>query len=143
VGYVVLTGLTDAVFMGDTVDYVSSALRGPAHPYFWEFGHLLWRPFGWVLFQALAPLASWIGVHDPRLLMTAALLGTSWLCGFVLTAWDAGGEVWISRRVEVRAPRPEWGWVEGDDRRIAWLQLHGFFHALELGRKGILRRAAR
>ena len=49
--YVLATWLTDAAFMGDTEDYVDSAVafRNGVDYRFWEFGHLFWRPLGWLL----------------------------------------------------------------------------------------------
>jgi hypothetical protein len=41
--YCALTSNTGAFFMADTLDYADSILT--RHE-FWEFGHLLWRPFG-------------------------------------------------------------------------------------------------
>lgn len=42
--------LTDAVFWADTADYVDSVINfQQGHNYnFWEFGHLFWRPSGWL-----------------------------------------------------------------------------------------------
>ncbi len=51
----------------------------------------------------------------------------------VLTAWNDGGEVWLSRRVLSPRPEPEWGWVESDDPRVSWTDLYNFFSQLEMG----------
>lgn len=50
-----------------------------------------------------------------------------------LNVWQAGGDVWLSKRALHPRPRVEWNWVEGDDRRISWTHLHQFFSQLELG----------
>jgi 4-amino-4-deoxy-L-arabinose transferase-like glycosyltransferase len=49
--------------------------------------------------------------------------------------WARGKEVWISDRL--LAPRPEaaWLWVEGDDRRIRWIDLPATFEQLEYDSK--------
>lgn len=47
--------------------------------------------------------------------------------------WANGGEVWISRRLFVERPRPEWNWVEGDDTRVSWPDLYRYASRLELG----------
>ena len=50
-----------------------------------------------------------------------------------LKSWDAGGDVWVSKRLLSERPRAEWNWVEGDDRRVAWADLPAFFSQLEMG----------
>ena len=50
-----------------------------------------------------------------------------------LTSWNAGGDVWVSKRFFSAQPRAEWNWVEGDDRRVAWADLPAFFSQLEVG----------
>jgi hypothetical protein len=45
-------------------------------------------------------------------------------------AWSDGGEVWVSKRVFQDRPRPEWNWVEGDDKRIKWKDVPAFFAPL-------------
>lgn len=60
-----------------------------------------------------------------------------WREGFAteaLNAWSRGGDVWVSKRFWQQRPRPEWDWVEGDDRRIAWDELPRFFGALPFDR---------
>ena len=49
------------------------------------------------------------------------------------STWANGGDVWISRRLFVARPRPEWNWVEGDDRRVSWSDLYRYASSLELG----------
>jgi hypothetical protein len=51
----------------------------------------------------------------------------------VQSTWAKGGDVWISRRIWSDKPRPEWNWVEGDDKRVSWTDLHNFASHLELG----------
>lgn len=50
-----------------------------------------------------------------------------------LAAWDGGGEMWVTRRVQSARPRAGWYWVEGDDARVSWTDLYGFFSRLETG----------
>jgi len=50
-----------------------------------------------------------------------------------LSLWQKGGDVWITRRVLSRVPRPEWNWVEGDDPNVSWKDIYVFFSAIELG----------
>ena len=48
-----------------------------------------------------------------------------------LKVWKAGGEVWISKRAWNVRPRPEWNWVEGDDKRVTWGGMVQFFSVLQ------------
>jgi hypothetical protein len=50
-----------------------------------------------------------------------------------MKVWNQNGEMWVSKRVINVRPRPEWNWVEGDDRRISWIDFYKFFSQLQLG----------
>ena len=50
-----------------------------------------------------------------------------------LRVWQSGGDAWVSKRLLTPRPRPEWGWVEGADRRVSWLEIYDFFQQLEVG----------
>src|SRR5436189_3368648 len=56
--YLLATLFTQARFTGDATDYVQSIVAYDRRQYyeFWEFGHLLWRPLGWLLFKVTQPL---------------------------------------------------------------------------------------
>jgi hypothetical protein len=59
-----------------------------------------------------------------------------WREGFstrALAVWDAGGRIWLSRRVLSPIPEKDWDWVEGDDRRVSWSDLPAFFTPFDLG----------
>jgi hypothetical protein len=51
----------------------------------------------------------------------------------VLATWRDGGEVWVANRLLAARPRSEWGWVEGDDARVSWSDIYGFFSRFEMG----------
>ena len=53
----------------------------------------------------------------------------------VLATWRRGGSVWLPERVFRSKPKPEWNWVEGDDKRINWTDLPAFFSHFDTGRK--------
>jgi len=55
------------------------------------------------------------------------------LAGRVRGAWKNGGRAWITGRFLANTPDPAWGWVEGDDPRIRWVDFHAFFEKLDLG----------
>jgi hypothetical protein len=50
-----------------------------------------------------------------------------------LAAWQAGGDVWLSRRAFAERPQSEWNWTEGDDRRVSWPDFSRFFSDFEFG----------
>jgi hypothetical protein len=81
--YICATWLTRSFFQGDTMDYVDSIvahIRGGYYE-FWDFGHLLWRPFGWLAFRVSSPfLARFVG-SDQRIQITVILIVLSWLAG--------------------------------------------------------------
>ena len=53
-GYAVLLAATSSAYPGDTRDYANSIVARFADRdlYFWEFGHLLWRPIGYAVVVA-------------------------------------------------------------------------------------------
>ena len=83
--YVLATVLTSAHFLADTADYVESIVLYEAnqHYLFWEIGHVLWRPAGWLLLHATFPLSSRIVGPDLRLNATLDLLVVNWIAGLV------------------------------------------------------------
>ena len=83
--YLLVTVFTSARFMGDTIDYARSIVWYDRNRYyeFWEFGHLLWRPLGWVLVRTSFPLTSLIVGKDPQANTTVILLVINWLAGLI------------------------------------------------------------
>lgn len=90
---------TNAHFMADSGGYVVSILayygvseyvvQNPVvrdyrseNP-FWDFGHLLWRPFGLVLFRIFGPLARNIVGPDPSLNVIFLLMSVNFLAGLL------------------------------------------------------------
>ncbi|MDQ2855035.1 MAG: hypothetical protein M3R68_01805, partial [Acidobacteriota bacterium] len=83
--YLAASFFTRAYFMGDTMDYAQSiVMRTAGRDYFfWEFGHLLWRPLGFVLFRVFAPLTRQLVGPDAQTGATLVLIGLSWIGGLV------------------------------------------------------------
>ena len=88
--YVVATWLTAPLNIGDTPVYVDAILRvenGGSTRFwdqggflsFWEFGHLLWRPLGWLAFKVLNPFVD----TDLRAGVTRSLVILNWLFGLL------------------------------------------------------------
>jgi hypothetical protein len=95
VAYVFATWFTTPPHMGDTAYYVDSILlfiESGRYSYgltadasfhnFVEFGHLLWRPIGWLLFEIFGPLTTLVR-EDLRDHVTALLVATNWLSGLL------------------------------------------------------------
>ena len=81
--YAVLSQLTGAFFMADTVDYATDVyhrFHGPART-FWDFGQLFWRPLGWVLFRIFAPAIQWFTAPDPWTDVIHIFVTLNWLAG--------------------------------------------------------------
>jgi hypothetical protein len=81
--YVLATWLTGTHFIGDTPEYVESILAHSKHVYvnFWDFGHLLWRPLGWLGFVVFRPVTSRLCGLDDACNATVVLLSVNWLAG--------------------------------------------------------------
>jgi hypothetical protein len=78
--YLLATFFTDAFFMGDTADYVESVIIGLD---FWEFGHLFWRPLGWLLFQVFQTPVSWIVGASIPAQVAAIFIAITWVSGLL------------------------------------------------------------
>jgi len=76
--YVIATALLGAHFWGDGVDYAESILKGGL---LCDFGHLYWRPLGWLLAQGLLPFMTFLGAADGRAGVLLLLLAVCWLAG--------------------------------------------------------------
>ncbi len=100
--YLVVTLLTAAHFMADTNDYAYAVAAYHAGRYhdFWEFGHLLWVPLGWVLFSAIGPLTRRLLGNDVQ---------TNVIFGFMAINWSAGLlSVWTLRALLGKFCRQRW-----------------------------------
>ena len=90
--FVAVLVATRARVLGDTEYYVSQIV-----PYLgqaptgngnllWEFGHLLWRPLGWVLTTVLSPLLSSVTDWTPYMQASFVLISIGVLSGIVTVA---------------------------------------------------------
>ncbi|HEX8068923.1 MAG TPA: hypothetical protein VF546_03160 [Pyrinomonadaceae bacterium] len=110
--YLAATWLTAAVFMGDTLYYADSVLGmtggritpatfDPRGNYsFFEFGHLLWRPVGWLCYLAFGALARRLCGGDARQAAVFLLVALNWAAGLCC--------VLLLRRVLGYVARREW-----------------------------------
>ena len=86
--YVAIMGATRAAYFADTVGYAQNILAFHNDPSagrrdFWDFGHLLLRPLGWLLFHAFGGLFSYTKTGEGNLAVVAVLMGASILGGLV------------------------------------------------------------
>ncbi len=87
--YSLTTYFTQAAFYGDSRAYTGSILdftHGQPYQFwqdnaFWEFGHLLWRPLGWLTYKIVHPLTSRLLAPEPRVNIAIGLFGLSWVAG--------------------------------------------------------------
>ena len=87
--FVALYAMTFPDTPGDTSVYVSEILsygqsEGTKPALIWEFGHLLWRPLGYFIWQLTQPLTSSWFRGNPLLEVEAVLFGLNFLGGAVL-----------------------------------------------------------
>jgi hypothetical protein len=81
--------VTTPRYFGDTGGYVADILRfdkatfsGYPNP-IWEFGHLYWRPIGWVLFKCFGGFTPFASGGPETLAVTTVLVSFTALCGMV------------------------------------------------------------
>ena len=90
-GFIALYLLTVPETTADTVVYVDNMLTysqqgsSAAPSLLWEFGHVLWRPFGYSLWLVGHPFLSSWSRGNPALEMTAVLIGVNFVVGLLLT----------------------------------------------------------
>ncbi|HLV85889.1 MAG TPA: hypothetical protein VKV39_02860 [Candidatus Sulfotelmatobacter sp.] len=109
--FVIVWAATRAHFMADTVVYADAILRhqharDPAdyrqltsNP-FWDFGHILWRPFGWLCFVVTKPITQMLVGSSERGQALLALIGINFVAAlacvwfFFLLAMRIVGHIW-------------------------------------------------
>jgi hypothetical protein len=83
--FLVSYGMTSPEYIGDTTRYAGDVIghiQGRATQ-FWEFGHLLWRPWGYVGYSLLgARYAQWFG-DTPAQAVARFLIQTNFICSAV------------------------------------------------------------
>ncbi|HYG80153.1 MAG TPA: glycosyltransferase family 39 protein, partial [Pyrinomonadaceae bacterium] len=122
--YLLATLFTDAHFMADTADYVDSVAayeRGVNYD-FWEFGHLFWRPIGWLCFKVQSLFTGAQGEAEARAQIVWTLLVINWLAGLVAV-------VCLYNLVKVVSKR-EWAAALA---AAAFIFSHGFLNYAQTG----------
>lgn len=109
--YLITWAYTRAHFMADTSVYAEAILDherggGPldyhlmtSNP-FWDFGHLVWRPLGWLCFVITRPVTQWSAQHNERAEVLLTLIGINFVAAlacvslFFLLARRVIGDDW-------------------------------------------------
>jgi len=86
--YVAILAATRPAYFGDTVGYAQNILTfdrdpGAGQKDLWDFGHLLLRPLGWLLFHTFGGWFSYTKTGESNLTVVALLIGSSVLSGLV------------------------------------------------------------
>jgi hypothetical protein len=110
--YLLATLFTTPIFQGDTVDYVDSVLNGAE---FWEFGHLVWRPAGWLLFHLFEPVARLLVGSDRQAQVALIFIAINWVAGFACVV--------LLRALLSRFIEREWA---SDVATVAFIFWHAF-----------------
>jgi len=85
--YALVLLLTRPFYLGDTSGYAIAVLsqeRGLFHSYpnnFWDFGHLLWRPWGWVAYQLVGRHLAYAKAGEELLAICAGMIGLNAAAG--------------------------------------------------------------
>ena len=75
--YLLATLVTDAFNLADSVGYAGSVVNSRLL----EFGHLLWRPLGWVLLKVFGPVTSLFVGPDPLANANLIFIALNWVAG--------------------------------------------------------------
>ncbi|HEY7544645.1 MAG TPA: hypothetical protein VID27_07175, partial [Blastocatellia bacterium] len=113
------TLFTTPIFQGDTVDYVDSVLNGAE---FWEFGHLVWRPAGWLLFHLFEPVARLLVGSDRQAQVALIFIAINWVAGFACVV--------LLRALLSRFIEREWA---SDVATVAFIFSHAFLSYTQTG----------
>lgn len=127
--YFFATLLTDAYFMADTADYVDSiaAHAGGVYYDYWEFGHLFWRPVGWLCFKVGSLFVIPTGAAEMRAQIVWTLLALNWLAGLAC--------VLLLRSLVSLVSKREW---VANVVTIAFIFSHGFLNFSQTGSPYVL-----
>ena len=132
--YLLITALTSANFMGDTLYYADSVLgmaSGRITPSVWdvrgnysffEFGHLLWRPVGCALYLLTGALARRLYAGDARNAAIFVLVVANWVAGLAC--------VLLLRRVLMYVARREWVIIVAS---VGFICTYGFLNFTQSG----------
>jgi hypothetical protein len=86
--YIAILSVTHYAYFGDTTGYVRNILLFNHDPVagrrvFWDFGHLLWRPLGWLLLRLIGGVLPYAKTGEYNLSLAVLLIATAVISGFI------------------------------------------------------------
>jgi hypothetical protein len=122
-----IVAFTQSEYVSDTAGYVQNILnfdRDSGHGVhdFWEFGHLLWRPSGWLLYRAIGGFFSYSKSGEDKLTVNALLIAMNLLATLVTLV--------LFRSLAGRLLRSHW---TADFVTVAFLCFHAVLNYLHSG----------
>ncbi len=109
--FLIVLLITRPDYFGDTYGYVQSVLKfdrggfAPSENPLWDFGHLYWRPLGWLFFKLFGGLTTYAHTGEQNLAVTAVYVCLSIIAAFVSViftqsiALRVSGRRWIATLV--------------------------------------------
>ena len=130
--YASILSVTHYAYFGDTTGYVRNILLFDHNPAtgrsaFWDFGHLLWRPLGWLLFRNFGGLLPYARTGESNLTIAAFLIAVSVISGLIT--------ILLFKSLAARLLGQEWAAVF---LATAFLCFHAFLNYVQTGTSYIL-----
>jgi hypothetical protein len=125
--YIAILSVTHYTYFGDTTGYVRNILLFNHDPVagrkaFWDFGHLLWRPLGWLLLRLFGGVLPYTKTGECNLSLAALLIAISVISGFVT--------ILVFRSLAERFLNQEWAAMYV---AITFLCFHAFLNYVQTG----------
>ncbi|HLJ46398.1 MAG TPA: glycosyltransferase family 39 protein [Bryobacteraceae bacterium] len=124
--YAAIVTATHYTYFGDTNAYIANILAfdrdpGAGRQAFWDFGHLWWRPLGWLLFRAFGGLIPYGNTGEYNLSVAVLLIAVNVVSGLIT--------VLLLRSVAARFLSP---WT-ANLVAVAFLCFHAFLNYIQTG----------
>ena len=86
--YFAVLSVTHYIYFADTTGYVQNILLFDHSPAagrraLWDFGHLLWRPSGWLLFRVFGGMLPYTKTGESNLTVATLLIAASMISGLI------------------------------------------------------------
>jgi hypothetical protein len=125
--YSAIVSVTHYTYFGDTTIYVRNILLFNHDPVagqrvFWDFGHLLWRPLGWLLLRLFGGALPYTKTGEYNLSLAVLLIATSVISGFIT--------ILLFRSLAVRFLNQEWAAMYV---ATTFLCFHAFLNYVQTG----------
>ena len=130
--YAAILSVTHYVYFGDTTGYVQNILLfdhnpGAGRSAFWDFGHLLWRPLGWLLFRIFGGMLPYAKTGESNLTVAAFLIAVSVISGLIT--------ILLLRSLAARLLNQEWA---ATFVATVFLCFHAFLNYVQTGTSYII-----